>query len=699
MIDRKALVRRHNVTFNAVDPRSPLTVGNGNFAFTADVTGLQTIPDAYPAPGRYAEPAGSLLGTQATWGWHSSPVAAEPPLAVSVRNYPSPRGPVPYVDLSGTTSTTSLDGGSPDETWLRNNPHRLMLGAVALAPESIGLENITADDITAIDQTLDLWQGLLSSNFTVAGADFQVQTVVDPCADVLAVSIRSTATHPPAVRFSFPYGSEAWGNAADWNQPDRHVSDVNEIPGGWEIRRFLDDSRFTAKVMAPHGTLTRLGPHEFLLVGTADELTFCVEFAPASESPYEAVASYAGIRQAAADHWQAQWRNGGMIEFSGSSDPRAAELERRVVLSQYLMAVNCSGSAPPQETGLAMNSWRGRFHLEMHWWHGAHFPLWNRAHLLTGSLDWYFSILDRARETAAEQGFSGVRWPKQVAQDGRESPSDIGPFLIWQQPHPIYLAELIWRDTQQCGRDAAAGAAVLEKYSSLVFETAAFMASFGLRTENGVELAPPLVPAQESYGFMREHVENPTFELAYWSWALETAQLWRRRMGLAEEPGWSETSRDMVKPHSVDGVYSAISVPPFTIRTDHPSMLAGLGMVPQTPVIDPAIMDATLDDVLSGWDWESTWGWDYPMIAMTAARLNRPNDAVDALMMERGKNTYLANGHNFQTDALPFYLPGNGGLLAAVALMAAGYDGGPAVPGFPRDGTWTVVAEDILPLP
>ena len=47
----------------------------------------------------------------------------------------------------------------------------------------------------------------------------------------------------------------------------------------------------------------------------------------------------------------------------------------------YLMAIQCAGSLPPQETGLTFNSWYGKFHLEMHWWHGVHFPLWGRAEL------------------------------------------------------------------------------------------------------------------------------------------------------------------------------------------------------------------------------------------------------------------------------------------------------------------------------
>ena len=109
------------------------------------------------------------------------------------------------------------------------------------------------------------------------------------------------------------------------------------------------------------------------------------------------------------------------------------------------MAIQSAGSIPPQETGLTYNSWFGKFNLEMHWWHGTHFALWNRIALLERSLPWYERILPAARATAARQGYAGARWPKMVGPDGRESPSGIGVFLIWQQPHPIYFAELAYR--------------------------------------------------------------------------------------------------------------------------------------------------------------------------------------------------------------------------------------------------------------
>ncbi|MCK7496811.1 MAG: hypothetical protein MZW92_42405 [Comamonadaceae bacterium] len=101
---------------------------------------------------------------------------------------------------------------------------------------------------------------------------------------------------------------------------------------------------------------------------------------------------------------------------------------------------------------------------------------------------------------------------------------------------------------------------------------------------------------------------------------------------------------------------------PPTIPPSSPT----LGMLPGAGV-DRAAMARTFDWIWAHWDWPSTWGWDYPMMAMTAARLGKPDLAIDALLMDTPKNVYRANGHNHQRPGLTIYLPGNGGLLYAVA--------------------------------
>ncbi|MDQ0665274.1 hypothetical protein QFZ35_003772 [Arthrobacter ulcerisalmonis] len=729
-IDRKTLVRRHNVHQRTLDPRSPVSVGNGEFAFTMDLTGLQTLPADYPVGARGELPPGTMLGTQSNWGWHSTPGGDDYDLSGCTVLYDSPRGPVPYVDMAGDIVNDRETGTSAAETWLRANPHRLDLGRVGFRWLEDGAERaITEADLADTEQVLDLWTGVVTSRFTLAGYPVKVITACHPDRDELGFRVESRALGSGlVVGIGFPYGSEAWHDAADWDSPDSHTTSLGEPVTAkdrahakvWTARRELDNSRYEVMVTGQDLTVTQTEQHRLRVVpgtqdGPAGVLDFSIAFSPSGDgdciprgnnrltavvpkgrraspegngvvlSPADTVAS------ASAGYWPEFWSSGGAIELAATEDPRAWELERRIVLSQYLTAINCSGSLPPQETGLVCNSWRGRFHLEMHWWHAAHFAHWNRVELLLPSLRWYATVLESSRRTARMQGFDGARWPKQVGPDGRESPSPIGTFLIWQQPHPIHLAELAYR--------ANPGGGMLEEFAEIVFESAAFMASFAHPTLRGFELGPPLVPAQESYGPLRATVANPTFELAYWQWALRTAAAWRERLGLEPVESWLVVADGLVRPRVIDGVYAAMDVEPFTIRTDHPSMLCALGVLPLTDLIDEGIMRATLADVLADWDWDSTWGWDYPVMAMTAARLGDPEAAVDALLQNAGKNTVLVNGHNRQTDSLPLYLPGNGGLLAAAALMAAGWDNGPDrhAPGFPPG--WTVAWEGLVPAP
>ncbi len=137
----------------------------------------------------------------------------------------------------------------------------------------------------------------------------------------------------------------------------------------------------------------------------ADEFSFVCRFSP---QPSEALPGFAETAAASAKHWPEFWQSGGAMDLSASQDPRWRELERRIVLAQYLTAVNSTGSSPPQESGLFSNSWHGKFHLEMTAWHGVHFALWGRPQLVDGWMQWMRGPgLEAAKRQAARQGYQG----------------------------------------------------------------------------------------------------------------------------------------------------------------------------------------------------------------------------------------------------------------------------------------------------
>ena len=151
-------------------------------------------------------------------------------------------------------------------------------------------------------------------------------------------------------------------------------------------------------------------------------------------------------RKATQKFWHKFWTETAFVDFGQCTDPRAKELERRVVLSQYLTRINCANNMPPQETGLTYNSWFGRPHLEMTWWHAVDFALWNQPKVVEQMLQWYNkTAAPVAKKIAQRQGFKGIRWMKMTDPWAGEAPSNTGSFLTWQQPHYIYLAEEMYR--------------------------------------------------------------------------------------------------------------------------------------------------------------------------------------------------------------------------------------------------------------
>ena len=681
-INRQALVRRHNPVARGFAPFSALTVGNGEFAYTADITGLQTFTarcdKLFP------------LCTTAHWSWHTTSAPA------GIR-----REDLRYRDFDtygrAVGYATDRAGQEPLFDWLRENPHRLHLGRLGL--ELVKLDGALAspEDLNNCRQVLDLWTGVLDSRFEFLGKSIRVQTCCHPGMDLLAVCIESPLIGSGALRvvLAFPCGSPEMSMAV-WDAPARHTTKLtHRSDRRADFERRLDDSVYFAGLEWSRGfALSDVKAHEYrlLAIGSnpkATRLEFTCAFAPTPV--VDKLPSFAQTLSASESGWGQFWNEGGAVDLSGCIDPQAVELDRRMVLSLYNTAVHCAGSLPPAETGLLFNSWYGKFHLEMHWWHCVHFAAWNRFSKFERSLAIYQRLLPLARETARRQGYRGARWPKMIGPDGHDSPSTVGPLLIWQQPHPIYYAELCYKN--------APSKKTLEHWREVVFDTADFMASFAVLVpaRNQFVLGPTLKTVSENTDAVAS--TNPAFELAYWRFGLRVAQNWRERLGLEREASWDRVLNRLAPLPVADGLYlmqESLADTYATWNWEHPALVGALGMLPGDGV-DETLMRRSLARVMEVWQWDRAWGWDFGNAAMCAARTGQPELAVGALLVNSVKNHYLPNGHNYQRADLPAYLPGNGALLSALAMMCTGWSNGTGVsaPGFPSNGKWRVQQERL----
>jgi hypothetical protein len=692
-VDRKAIVEQFNPQRSASSNSTPLQVGNGNFAFGADITGLQTFL-----------PYNILT----TWCWHNS----------SLPTTPYQTEPSDFTGLDWWTHgrLVNYDQPNPAENdisnWMIENPQRVNIGRVGLW---FGGQNVTEDDVEDKQQTLDLYHGVISSGFRWRGEEVQVTTMADPGSSTIAVEVQSAHLVNGSIGIFFDYPYMTGVNKFEapfvgvWNATSNHTTTL--LKQGSQQARIQHDEDATTYYTTIHWNSTNAtisgplpGTHQYILKPQgSSKMTFTVSY---HDHPDPEMASFyspdgegtrvntnfQAIVDASMTYWPSFWENSAFIDLTASNNSSATELQRRTILSQYILAVNEAGFDPPQESGLTNNGWYGKFHAEMFLWHLGHWGRWNRWDMLDRAIPGvYERFMPSSIERAQQQGYAGARWGKESDPTGRSAPGEINSLLIWQQPHPVHFAEYEYR--------AFPREATLAKWDTILTQTADFMASYTFWNEStGVYgLGPPMYPVSENTD--PNATINPTFELAYWKMGLDIAAAWKKRQNKTVPSTWVDVAEKLAPLPVEDGAYVTYEGIMDMWNTtaydeDHPSMLGIFGWLPPQPSqFNLSIMQSTAARVYETWNFTYSYGWDFPFLAMNAARLRDVDKAINFLLdtnFQFDDAGYQIGGARVPTP----YMPGASSLLWAIAMLAGGWDGSEG-PHFP--GGWVVRAEGFSP--
>lgn len=663
-IDRKSLVRRHTIPLS--DGNLVIPLGNGEFCFNADRTGLQT----------------SGGNTMAHWAWHEFPL----PEGVTADDLPE-TGSYMTGRLTGQGRDLVPEGKNDAARYMFDNPHSFSLSRIRFVhPDGSALDESVLDTAKSV---CDLWNGMLESTFVYNGMPVKVTTCVHPKRDLVSVKVETEAELAVMLDFAYPaigngpgMGtiSKSSGWLGDFGCPERHVTDSLDTMKNTVISHLIDEIGYITVWRWSNGTMTTPSMHERLLNFTGNT-EFSIEYfhGGGHSTPHltPLMDETSAVCSAA---WNKFWSTGGAIDLSGSTDERWFELERRIVLSQYILRVQSAGSWPSAEAGLMFtDNWRGQFHMEMVWWHAAHYALWNRMELADRQLGCYRAFLPVAKKLAAQLGYKGAKWGKSTNPNGRTAPWSGNLALLWKQPHPIFFAELEYKNRPTWE--------TLEKWADILDKTAEHMADYAVKKDDGYYHLDPVMPPSE-LGFTHDTL----FDLAYWKWGLDKAQTWRERMGKPRVPEWDDVSDHLAPLPVQDGLY--LRAPEWTEtytkqNFEHPDPVGIYGMIPPTEMVNRKTAHDSLVKIWEVWNKDRIWGWDFPWIAMCASRVNEPEIAVEA-MLSLDMDEIGASGRG----SYP-YLPANGAVLYAAAMMVLGRDGEKA-PGFPKDGKWDVKCENIL---
>jgi hypothetical protein len=677
--DRLAVVARFNPVRNHTNHNTPLQVGNGNFAFGVDVTGLQTL---------------RAFNTLSAWEWRPSPTN---PLKRQTEARALTRRKqllhvievldCAWLHTKGWLLRSGKSGqvfAAPDKP-AEESTTQINLGRIGLMWDG---REIEAWEVNRPNQSLNMTSGYINSKFFLYDLSVEVETVASPVFDALSIAVRSDAFNRGhlALFVDFPNTGPDTDPpyVGNWPSVERHRTTPKLWGNRAEIRHDVNGLSYYANlywaVENSFSNFTRLSPNRHRYVVSAQDTTTLSLSVRFSQESGVMVEAFEDVKSQSQYFWNQYWNTGAFIDCGRTKDPRAHELQRRTVLSQYLMAVNCAGTNPPAEPGLVSNG-LGASPMEMIWWHLAHWQRWSKFERIGSVIPLvYQRLLDSSIDRARANGLKGAMWGGEVAPGQTKAP-------IWQQAHPFYFAEQEYL--------AFPTRPTLERWRRILEESAAFMVSFAKwNNETRVyDLAPTPVIFRD--GSRPPETKNPTLELAYWRFGLRVAIKWYERQRLPV-PEKLQHTFDHLAPYAVEHdsyISHGGSRPGPGLGAINPAVAGIFGMLPSDDRLNMTLFRNTVANVYRTWNASASAGWELPLLAMTAARMGDADRAVGLL---------LSGGFRSDDSGLPVgdsrapspRLSSSGGLLMVVAMLASGWS---EIPGKHWPRGWSCAAEGFGP--
>lgn len=588
---KKSDIIKYNLKFNHIDSKNPVTIGNGDFAITLDQTGTQSLYEIYKD---------IPLSTMSNKNWFYKDKKDIKPSYVDGKAY----------------MLFNLDN-DPNYQINRQYPFKYSFMQILLYDND---KLIDINNIKDVKQELDLYKGIVTSSFNYKEKINKTISFIYQDHDEFNFKLQSDNLNL-ALKFNYPSYTK-----------NGYRLDIlpNVLVKEDRITLLYDDKNslsFKLKSSSKYQIV------ENTLIFDDNNVSFSLALDEIKEG------------KLLDEFWKCD--NGIIIDNE--------ELVKKMVLSKYLLHVNSTGIYPPQESGLTYNCWNSKFHLEMHLIHS----LWNiyNNHVgdLVKSFDHYLSIMPSSLKRASLNGYKGLRFPKMTGPDGEDSPSNIGPLLIWQAPHILFMLQEIYYLYNKEN--------IIKKYEPLISGTIDFMISFLTLKDSKYQMLDPLLEACESIPLDR--CQNPSFELEYWRYTLERQPKIDTVLYGHQRYDYLDITSKIITPKEDDGIYLKTYgvIDKYDLYKDHPTEGFLMSFF-KSKIVDKEKMVKTIDYILKNMDLSSYWGWDFPFLGLSLLNCGEIEKSIEVTQLNTINNQYLYNGYNTSPrDDLKAYLPGNGAFL------------------------------------
>ena len=588
---KKSDIIKYNLKFNHIDSKNSVTIGNGDFAITLDQTGTQSLYEIYKD---------IPLSTMSNKNWFYKDKKDIKPSYVDGKAY----------------MLFNLDN-DPNYQINRQYPFKYSFMQILLYDND---KLIDINNIKDVKQELDLYKGIVTSSFNYKEKINKTISFIYQDHDEFNFKLQSDNLNL-ALKFNYPSYTK-----------NGYRLDIlpNVLVKEDRITLLYDDKNSLSFKLKSSSNYQIV---ENTLIFDDNNVSFSLALDEIKEG------------KLLDEFWKCD--NGIIIDNE--------ELVKKMVLSKYLLHVNSTGIYPPQESGLTYNCWNSKFHLEMHLIHS----LWNiyNNHVgdLVKSFDYYLSIMPSSLKRASLNGYKGLRFPKMTGPDGEDSPSNIGPLLIWQAPHILFMLQEIYYLYNKEN--------IIKKYEPLISGTIDFMISFLTLKDSKYQMLDPLLEACESIPLDR--CQNPSFELEYWRYTLERQPKIDTVLYGHQRYDYLDITSKIITPKEDDGIYLKTYgvIDKYDLYKDHPTEGFLMSFF-KSKIVDKEKMVKTIDYILKNMDLSSYWGWDFPFLGLSLLNCGEIEKSIEVTQLNTINNQYLYNGYNTSPrDDLKAYLPGNGAFL------------------------------------
>ena len=260
------LVRKNNIVNSVIDSMSSMSVGNGHFIFSADITGLQTFPDFYSG--------GIPLITRSDWS--------------------------SYIG--------NLPGGTSYSYQLGNVGLRVL--------KKNGIE-ISTTDIEAPVQSLNMSTGEIESMFRIEDTPVHLKTVCHSDYDMISVKIISELIRKKQLSIKIDFSDRASSLPdTSYRSSRRNTTEVLSDTNNMAIfERNLNNDKYRVMIWLNDAHLINVSQHVYYLEPDRSDSTYSFSCQFLNNPEDGRIQDFGETETASRKGWEKFWITNGNTDF------------------------------------------------------------------------------------------------------------------------------------------------------------------------------------------------------------------------------------------------------------------------------------------------------------------------------------------------------------------------------------------------